>query len=122
MGSSIVAEKSFSFSVRIVNLYRFLCDEKREYVLSKQLLRSGTSIGANVREALHGQSRRDFLSKIGIALKEANESQYWIELLHATDFINQEQRDSIWSDCDEIISLLVTIAKTTKKNMESSNE
>ena len=119
---SIVGDKSFKFAVRIVRLYRYLCDVKREYVLSKQLLRSGTSIGANVREALQGQSRRDFLSKIGIALKEANESQYWIELLYATDYINKKEQASLWADCDEIISLLVSISKTTKRNMERENE
>ena len=117
MLKSIVAEKSFHFSIRIVNLYRYLCDEKREFILSKQLLRSGTSIGANVREALHGQSKRDFLSKIGIALKEANEAQYWIELLSATEYLTIEQKDSIWADCDELIRLLVSISKTTKENL-----
>ena len=114
---SIVGEKSFEFAVRIVKLYRYLCDEKREYVLSKQLLRSGTSIGANVREALHGQSKKDFLSKIGIALKEANEAQYWIDLLYACEYLNEEHRNSMWTDCEELICLLVSIAKTTKENI-----
>jgi len=122
MSHSIVAEKSFAFAVRIVNLYRFLCDEKREYVLSKQLLRSGTSIGANLREALQAQGKRDFLSKISIALKEANESEYWIELLNATEYLNDKQKESIHADCNEIISLLVAIAKTTKKNLDAENK
>jgi len=114
---SVVGEKSFTFAVRVVNLYRYLCGEKKEFTLSKQLLRSGTSIGANIREALHGQSKKDFLSKIGIALKEANETQYWIELMAATGYLTAEQKDSMWNDCDEIIRLLVSIAKTTKENL-----
>ena len=122
MGKSIVGDKSFDFAVRIVKLYRFLCDKKREFVLSKQLLRSGTSIGANIREALQAQSKRDFLSKINIALKEGNESLYWIELLYAAEYIDEKQKESIYTDCNEIISLLVTIVKTTKKNLETENE
>ena len=118
---SIVGEKSFVFAVKVVNLYRYLCEEKKEYVLSKQLLRSGTSIGANIREALHGQSRKDFLSKIFIALKEANEAQYWIELLFASEYLSMQQKDNIWADCDELIRLLVSIAKTTKGNMSNDN-
>ena len=117
---SIVGEKSFLFAVRIVKLYRYLCEEKREYVLSKQLLRSGTSIGANIREALQGQSKKDFLSKISIALKEANEAQYWIELLFASEYLNEEQKSSIWADCYELICLLVSIVKTTKGNNEKT--
>jgi len=120
MGNSIVDNKSFCFAIRIVKLYRFLCDEKREFVLSKQLLRCGTSIGANVREALQAQGKKDFLSKINIALKEANESLYWIELLYATDYINDKQKESIFVDCNEIVSLLVSIVKTTKRNLEGS--
>ena len=122
MSDSIVAAKSFQFAVRIVNLHRFLNTEKKEYVLSKQLLRSGTSIGANIREALQAQGKRDFLSKLNIALKEANEALYWIELLHATDYLDDTQRESIHSDCNEIISILVSIVKTTKMNIENKNE
>jgi four helix bundle protein len=121
MSDSIVAQKSFRLALRIVKLYQYLCDEKKEYVLSKQLLRSGTSIGANVREALHGQSKRDFLSKIGIALKEANETQYWLELLSASEYIGKTQSESLWADCDEVIRLLVSITKTTKKNLGAEN-
>ena len=116
--NNAVKDKSFAFAVRIVRLCRFLADEKREYILSKQLLRSGTSIGANIREALQGQSKRDFLSKIGIALKEANESLYWIELLGASELITQSQKESIWKDCNELVSILVSIVKTTKKNLK----
>ena len=115
--NSITGDKSFDFAVRIVNLYRYLCSSKKEFVLSNQLLRSGTSIGANVREALQGHSKRDFLAKISIALKEAYESQYWIELLAATDYLNEEQKESLWADCDELIRLLVAITKTTKENL-----
>ena len=122
MGRSITSEKSFAFAIRIVKLYRFLCDEKREYVLSKQLLRSGTSIGANVREALQAQGKRDFLSKINIGLKEANESLYWIELLYAAEYIDDKQKQSIHADCNEIISLLASTVKTTKKNLKANPE
>ena len=87
----------------------------------KQLLRSGTSIGANIREALHAQGKRDFLSKANIALKEANEALYWIELLHASEYIDNIQNESIYADCNEIVSLLVAIVKTTKKNLETKN-
>ena len=119
MAESVAGKKSFDFAVRIVNLYKFLCDDKREYVLSKQLLRCGTSIGANVHEALQAQSKRDFLSKINIALKEANEALYWIELLYATEYIDGKQKDSIYSDCNEIVSILVSTVKTTKRNLEN---
>jgi len=119
MGNSVAGKKSFEFAVRIVKLYRYLCDDKREFVLSKQLLRSGTSIGANVREALQAQGKRDFLSKVNIALKEANEALYWIELLYASEYIDEKQKESIYQDCNEIISILVAIVKTTKKNLEA---
>jgi len=118
---SIVGGKSFDFAVRVVKLYRYLCDDKKEFVLSKQMLRSGTSIGANVEEALQAQSKRDYLSKMNIALKEANETLYWIRLFHATELLNDKEKESIYSDCNEIISLLVSIVKTTKKNLESGN-
>jgi len=116
--SNVVADKSFDFAVRIVKLYRFLCEEKKEYVLSKQLVRSGTSIGANIEEALQAQSKRDYLSKMNIALKEANETLYWIRLFHATQLLDDKQKESIFADCNEVISILVAIVKTTKKNME----
>ena len=118
---NVVADKSFDFAVRVVNLYRFLCDEKKEYVLSKQLLRSGTSIGANIEEALQAQSKRDYLSKMNIALKEANESLYWIRLFHATYLLDDKQKDSLFTDCNEMISLLVAIVKTTKSNLEAAD-
>ncbi len=89
MADNMVQVKSFDFAVRIVGLYKHLCDEKKEYTLSKQLLRSGTSIGANVKEAINAQSRREFIAKMNIALKEANESEYWIELLSKTALLTQ---------------------------------
>lgn len=121
MRGNVVADKSFAFAVRIVRLNRFLCEEKREYVLSKQLLRSGTSVGANVREAQHAQGKRDFASKMNIALKEANETLYWIELLHATDHIDENQKTSIWNDANELVSLLVAIVKTTKASIDHAS-
>jgi len=114
---SVVGKKSFDFAVRIVRLYKYLCDEQKEFVMSKQLLRSGTSIGANIREALHGQSKRDFASKMNIALKEANEALYWIELLSATEILPKKYSQSIWKDCNELVSILVAIVKTSKKEV-----
>ena len=119
---NVVREKSFDFAVKIVNLYRFLCAEKKEYVLSKQLLRSGTSVGANIEEALQAQSKRDYLHKMNIALKEASETLYWIRLFHATELLNNKQKDNIFNDCNEIVKLLVAIVKTTKKNLGKKNE
>jgi four helix bundle protein len=107
------ADKSFQFAVRIVRLYQFMCEQKKEYVLSKQLLRSGTSIGANVSEAQQAQSRLDFLSKMNIALKEASETEYWLRLLHKTDFLDDKQAESMTRDCEEIKKLLHSIVKTT---------
>ena len=112
--NNVLAEKSKAFALRIINLYSYLMEEKHEYVLSKQLLRSGTSIGANVREAGRGQSRADFYAKLNIALKEADESEYWLELLHESGFIVDPAFDSIYSDCEELIRLLVSITKTQK--------
>ena len=109
-----IQEKSFRFAVRIVKLCRYLQNEKKEFILTKQLLRSGTSIGANVSESQQAQSRPDFISKLNIALKEATETEYWLRLLHETDYLNNEQFDSIFNDCNEVKSLLVAIVKTTK--------
>lgn len=109
---NIILEKTKAFAIRIIKLYNMLRYDKKEYVLSKQLLRSGTSIGANTREAMRGQSKADFYSKLNIALKEADETSYWLELLHETDFITNKQFDSIHKDCEEIISLLVSITKS----------
>ena len=115
MMNNVVKEKSFLFSVRIVKLCRYLREAKREIVLSRQLLRAGTSIGANVAEAEHAQSRADFTSKINIALKEAAEADYWLRLLHETDYLSNREFKSIISDCKEIESLLAAIVKTLKE-------
>ena len=112
---NIIESKSFEFSVRIINLYKYLLYEKKEYVLSKQLLRCGTSIGANVAEAQKAQSKADFNAKMNISLKEANETYYWLRLLHRTDFITDEAFQSIEKDINEIISILVSICKQTNK-------
>ena len=105
-------EKSKRFAVRIVRLYQYLCNEKREFVLSKQLLRSGTSIGANLAEAETAMSKKDFLAKIYIALKECSESLYWLELLHETDYLTKQEYDSIYADCIEIRKMLSATTKT----------
>ena len=107
-----IADKSFEFAVRIVNLAKYLRIEEKEFVLSKQLLRSGTSIGANVAEAQRAQSRADFNSKMSIALKEANETCYWLRLLYRTDYLPKEGFDSIKKDVDELIYILTAICKT----------
>ena len=120
MKDNIVEKKSKAFALRIIKLYQFLKDEKKEFVLSKQLLRSGTSVGANVKEALRGQSKKDFYSKMSIALKEISETEYWLELLHESGYLSKPQFDSIYEDCQEIIKLLVSITKTIKNEMESN--
>ena len=114
---NIILNKSFAFSVRIVNLYKYLCSEKKEYVLSKQLLRSGTSIGANVNEA---QSKNDFISKMSIASKEARETKYWIELLISTDYLKDKESyvESLKFEIDEIVKLLSSIVKSMKVSDE----
>ncbi len=117
MKRNIIVEKSFEFSVRVVNLYKYLVSEKREYVLSKQLLRSGTSIGANVNEAVEGQSKKDFISKMNIALKEARESRYWLELLERTEYISGEKSKNILIEIDELIRILVKIVKTSRERL-----
>ena len=109
-------DKSYAFALRTINLYKHLADNKREYVLSKQLLRSGTSVGANVAEANQAQSRADFVSKLSIALKEAVETEYWLSLLRDSGYLTQKQAESILGDCSELIRILVAIVKTTKKS------
>lgn len=109
---SIVAPKSKAFAIRCIRLYQYLKEDKHEYVLSKQLLRSATSIGANIKEALRGQSKADFGAKMNVALKEASESEYWLELLVETDYITINQFESIITDCRELIKMLTSIVKT----------
>lgn len=111
---NVIENKSFQFAIRIVRLYKFLCEEKKEYILSKQLLRAGTSIGANVTESQQAQSKPDFVSKISIALKEASETKYLIKLLGATEYLSENQTKSILDDCVEIEKILVTILKSAK--------
>lgn len=110
-----IVEKSKKFAIRIVGAYKYLNSEKNEHIMSKQLLRSGTSIGANVKEAVRGQTKPDFYAKLNIALKEASETEYWLEILYETDYIDEKLYESINSDCQEIIKLLVSITKTQKK-------
>ncbi|MFR3332324.1 MAG: four helix bundle protein [Odoribacter splanchnicus] len=112
--------KSLNFAIRIVKLYQHLYEEKGEWVMSRQLLRCGTSIGANVREAEHAQSSADFVNKNSIALKEANETEYWLILLHETDFLTDKEFDSIIADCIELNKILVSIVKTSKQNFKNS--
>ena len=109
-----IQEKSFHFAIRIVNLCKYLQTEKKEFILSKQLLRSGTSIGANVSEAQQAQSRPDFINKLNIALKESAETEYWLRLLYATDYLSSDQFNSIFADSNEVKSLLVAIVKSSK--------
>lgn len=116
MKENVVTEKSMTFAIRIVNFYKFLCLEQKEFVLSKQILRSGTSVGANIRESEQAQSRADFVNKLNIALKEANETEYWLELLFKTNYINPNQYESINSDCIELNKILISIIKSTKIN------
>ena len=113
--NNIIETKSFAFAVRIVKLYKILTNDRKEYVLSKQLLRSATSIGANVSEGERGQSKADFYAKMCIALKESNESYYWLRLLHATDYLTDLEFESIEKDAKELISILVSICKKTNK-------
>ena len=108
-------EKSFAFSLRIVKLYRYLTETHREYILSKQLLRSGTAVGALVREAKYAQSKADFLHKLTIALKEANETYYWLDLLHQSGYLNDKMYHSIHPDIDELLRILIASTKTVKK-------
>ena len=109
---NIIAIKSYKFAVRCVNLYKYLCEEKHDYVIGKQLLRSGTSIGANVKEAIRGISKAEFRAKMSISLKEASESEFWIELLRDTEYITKEEAESQLNDCGALLRLLMSIVKT----------
>lgn len=120
MKDSLIYNKAFKFSIKIVNLYKYLCKEKKEITLSKQVLRSGTSIGANIKEGLFAQSKRDFLSKMNIALKESSETMYWLELLTATDYIDINTSKAILSECEELSKILVSIVKTTRQNLKNN--
>ena len=118
MRENVIAEKSMLFAVRVVRLYQHLTDVKHEFVMAKQVLRSGTSIGANVREAASAQSKADFVSKCSIALKECDETGYWLELLQRTNYISSSQYDSLEADRREIFALLTAIIKTAKESLK----
>ncbi len=121
MKNNIIQEKTFNFAVRVINVYKHLTNEKKEFVLSKQLLRSGTSIGANVEESIGGQSDKDFISKISIAYKEARETKYWIKLLEATDYLSIQEAESLINNVDEICKILGSIQITMKKKLRIRN-
>ena len=113
MNDNISVEKSFDFAVRIVNLHKYLTQEQKEYVMSKQLLRCGTSIGANISEAQRGQSMADFAAKMNIALKEANEAEYWLRLLYRTEYLSKSQFESMYADVQELLGILIAICRTS---------
>jgi four helix bundle protein len=111
---NIVREKSYAFALRIVKAYKYLAEEKKEFVLSKQLLRCGTSVGANIEEAIGGQSPKDFFAKLNVSYKEARETMYWLRLLKDSDILNEKESDSLMKDCDELLKIIGTIIKTMK--------
>jgi four helix bundle protein len=117
MKENVVKNKSFAFALRIIKLYKHLSEEQREFVLSKQLLRSGTSIGANIEEGVAGQSKRDFIAKMQISLKEAKETHYWLRLLKESNYMDDKLSDSFLTDCNEIISILTSILRSAKENL-----
>ena len=118
---SVTLEKSKLFAVRVVRLYQYLANDKKEFVLSKQVLRSGTSIGSNLSEAIYGISKKDFLSKVFISLKECAETLYWLELLYKTSYITEQEYNSLNEDCTELVKLFTSIAKTTSSNLNSND-
>jgi four helix bundle protein len=122
MKENIVMDKAYAFALRIIKAYKFLSKEQREFVLSKQLLRSGTAIGALIKESEHAQSKADFINKMNIALKEANETEYWLMLLHDSDYIDEKTFTSIISDCTELIRLLISIVKSSRDSNNKKKE
>lgn len=117
MNDNTVMKKSYRFALRVIKLYQYLANEKQEYVLSKQLLRSGTAIGALIKEAEHAQSKADFLNKMNIALKEANETEYWLQLLRDAQYLSKNESNSILENISEILKMLISIVKTTKESL-----
>ena len=115
---NIVGDKAYVFALRIINAYKYFTREQKEFILSKQMLRSGTAIGALTKEAEHAQSRADFVNKMNIALKEANETEYWLMLLKDSEYMDEKAFTSIYNDCNELIRLLASIVKTTKGNKD----
>ena len=111
---NVILTKSKAFALRIIKLYKYLCGKKREFVMSKQIMRSGTSIGANVREATRAQSTPDFISKMNIALKEAEETCYWLELLHESNYLDERAFNSLYNDSMELLKILTSIVKTSR--------
>ena len=122
MKENVIKTKTYQFAVRIIKLNKFLVNEQKEYVLSKQILRSGTSIGANTEEADAGQSKKDFISKLSIALKEAKETHYWLRLLFDSDYITKQMFDSLIHDCEEIIFIITKILQTSRENLKNDNQ
>ena len=120
MRENVVRDKSYKFALRVVKAFKYLTQEHREFVLSKQVLRSGTSIGALVSEAEHAQSQADFINKMYVALKEANETEYWLRILKDSEYIDEKTFTSIYADCDELIRLLVSIVKTAKETKKKT--
>ena len=118
MKENVLKLKSFQFAVRIVNLYKYLKKEHAEFILSKQIIRSGTSVGATVREAEHAESIKDFIHKLSISLKEVNETKYWLDLLLSTEYITIEMHDSLNKDCEELLKLLTASVKTSKQRIK----
>jgi four helix bundle protein len=122
MAESVLASKTYDFALRIIKLYKYMAQEHREYILSKQILRSGTSIGANVEESRHGQSRVDFVHKLSIAQKEASETNYWLRLLRDSDYLSYKLADSLLKDCEELQRLLTASIKTAKANLKGESK
>ena len=119
---NILVVKSKNFAVRIIRMYQWIRENKNEYLLCKQCVRSGTSIGANIREAIAASSKADFTAKLNISLKEANETQYWLELFHETDYIDNTMFESMNKDIVELLKLLTSILKSTRKNMQNKEQ
>ena len=122
MRENIIKERSYAFALRVIKAYKYLCEEKHEFVLSKQMLRSGTAIGALIREAEQAQSQADFINKMNIALKEANETEYWLMLLKDSDYMDERSFESIHQDCAEVLKLLISIIKTSKSNQKQLSD
>jgi four helix bundle protein len=116
---NVIQQKSYTFAIEIIKLYKYLVGTKKEYVLSKQLLRSGTSIGANIEEALGGQSKRDFISKMSIAYKEARETKYWLSLLREAKYLTPQELTTVFDSCEEILRIIGKIQKTSKERSEA---
>ena len=120
--NNLIKDKSMEFAVRVVNLSRYLSEEKREYILSKQIMRSGTSIGANIREGIYAQSPKDFVSKMSIALKEAAETEYWLELMQRTSLLSDDAYESIVFDCKELCKMLTVIVRNSKRQVNQQED